>query len=93
MEDSEDEVLRVLWRRASHLLSRLRAWMIKLNSAAFAGVDLDFLLRNDVRSALLVWIISGILLATSAAVLFFAISKCRPQFLLRSFELSRIKQM
>ena len=52
--------------------------MIKVKRSKFGEVDLVFLLMKSVRKSLLFLIISGNWFATSAAVLFFAGSKCAP---------------
>ena len=70
VEESDFAVKSVLWRSVFHLLSKLRAWMIKVKRSRFKGVDLVFLLMKEVRNSLLFLNISGILLATFAAVFF-----------------------
>ena len=42
MEESAFAVQSVLWRSVFHLLSKLRAWMIKVKRSRFKGVDLVF---------------------------------------------------
>ena len=78
IEESEVAVLREQWSSASHLLSRLRAWIIKVSISACAGVDLDFLLMKEVSISLFFWIISGTLFAISDEILFLALSKWVP---------------
>ena len=67
-EESVFDVKSVVWRSVFHLLSKLRAWMIKVNRSRCKGADLDFLLMKEVMNSLLFLIVSGILLATVAAV-------------------------
>ena len=58
-EDSDLAVLRELRNTASHLLSRLRAWIFKARMSVLDGVVIDFLLMKEVSISLLLLIIAG----------------------------------